>query len=191
MGNSFDERKSQLRAEMRAVRKAIAPEERMRIDAALCEKVCALPQFKDAAVLFGYLSFGAEVETRGIIERAWREGKEVVLPRCTGPREMRWFRVTDFEGLEKSSIGVEEPRIDEDLEVNPADCSSALALVPGLTFDEAGFRLGYGGGFYDAFLAQFPGVSAGLCRFVQKADDLTALGVIDVCDKPADLVVFA
>jgi len=186
----FDERKAALRSKMRAVRSAIPSEERERADAVLCEQVCALTAFEDAEVVFAYLSFGTEVETRGIIEQAWRDGKVVALPRCTAPREMRWFRVTDFNGLEKSSLGVEEPALNDELEVRPADCPRAIALVPGLTFDESGYRLGYGGGFYDAFLSQFAGVSVGLCRAAQRSDDLSALGVIDTCDKAVDVVVF-
>ena len=104
---------------------------------------------------------------------------------------MRWFRVTDFAGLEMSPLGVEEPPIDDELEIDSAECASGIALVPGLTFDAAGYRLGYGGGFYDAFLSGFPGVSVGLCREAQRSEDLTALGVIADCDKAVDAVVFA
>ena len=141
-------------------------------------------------MVFAYLAFGEEVETRGIIERAWHDGKEVALPRCTGPREMRWFRVADFNDLEKSPIGVEEPRINEQNEVFPRDHARSLAIVPGLTFDNAGYRLGYGGGFYDTFLEKFSGVSVGICRSVQQRDNLSELGVIEAWDKPVDIVVF-
>ena len=107
MSEIIKDNKLQLRAELRALRKSLAPEERTRADSAICEQVCALPAYRDATMVFAYLAFGEEVETRGIIERAWHDGKEVALPRCTGPREMRWFRVTDFNDLEKSPIGVE------------------------------------------------------------------------------------
>lgn len=185
----IDENKAALRKEMRALRSSLTPEERSCADGAISDRVCTLPEYERADTLFAYLSFGAEVETRAIIERAWQDGKEVALPRCTAPREMRWFKVTDFDGLEKSPIGVEEPRICDELEIMPADRASSLALVPGLTFDEAGYRLGYGGGFYDAFLSEFPGVSVGLCRAVQRSANLIERGVIDSCDKAVDVVV--
>ena len=189
-GGGFDERKAALRAEMRAVRGAISPAERQRADDAICGKACSLSQFEEAGIVFAYLSFGAEVETRGILEHAWRAGKEVALPRCVAPREMRWFLVSDFEGLERSTLGVEEPPLDTDREVLPCNRPASIALVPGLTFDDAGYRLGYGGGYYDAFLAGFAGVSVGLCREAQRSSDLRALGVIDSCDRAVDVVVF-
>ena len=190
MSEVVDNRKSQLRAEMRKVRKAMSPDERKRADDDICAKVCSLPQFQAARMVFAYLAFGEEVETRGIIERAWRDGKQVALPRCTGPREMRWFRISDFSDLELSSMGVEEPRIDEQREVIPSDYEQSVAIVPGFTFDQQGYRLGYGGGFYDTFLSDYPGVSVGICRSAQQRDDLKALGVIDEWDKPVDVVVY-
>ena len=64
-----------------------------------------------------------------------------------------------------------------------------IALVPGLTFDGHGFRLGYGGGFYDTFLARFEGVSVGLCRDAQMSRDLCAEGLLDAHDLPVQIVV--
>ena len=64
-----------------------------------------------------------------------------------------------------------------------------MALVPGLTFDATGYRLGYGGGFYDTFLSVFDGVSVGLCREAQFSEDLRAEEVVDSHDLPAQLVV--
>ena len=61
----------------------------------------------------------------------------------------------------------------------------ALALVPGLAFDAAGFRLGYGGGFYDTFLPNFPGTSIGLIRACQLVE---RLAVRDVHDAPVNIV---
>ena len=64
-----------------------------------------------------------------------------------------------------------------------------LAIVPGLAFDRQGFRLGYGGGFYDTFLSGFAGIAAGLCREALAVDDLAAAGVLDAHDQACDLVL--
>lgn len=189
MPEATDNAKEVLRARMKALRSGIAPDERARIDAAICENVCALPQFQEADVVFTYLSFGAETDTRALIERAWKAGKAVALPRCTGPRQMRWFRVSSLEGLETSPFGVDEPRIDEAAEQFLSTGERMIALVPALAFDAQGYRLGYGGGFYDTFLAAFPGTSVGLCRAAQHIDSLAALGAIGPYDLPVDLVV--
>lgn len=71
-------------------------------------------------------------------------------------------------------------------EVFPAVLPLALALVPGLAFDAVGFRLGYGGGFYDTFLADFPGTTVGLCRTCQLSAVPLPRGPYDL---PVGLVV--
>ena len=181
--------KDALRARMRAARKAIPADERAQIDAAICERACALAEFQQAQVVLTYLSMGAEIDTRGIIERAWRAGKAVALPRCMGPRQMRWFRVTSLDNLQKSPFGVDEPPIDEKTEQLLATGKRMVAIVPGFTFDKNGYRLGYGGGFYDTFLTGFDGPSIGLCRSVMRVDDLSVLGAVGEYDLPVTVVV--
>lgn len=191
MGNELvDERKRELRRHFRAVRKNMGAEARSMADAVIEEQFCSLPVFEQSDVLLAYLDFGPEVRTRGIIERAWARGKVVALPWCVpGTHEMRWYKVTSFDALVRSKLGMEEPVPDEANEQQLGTGEVMVALVPGLTFDEAGYRLGYGGGFYDTFLARFDGVSVGLCRRVQLSDDLRSEGIIDEHDLPVQLVV--
>ena len=186
--DTISARKEALRARMKSLRGAISADERKAVDRAICANVLAMPQFETADVVLTYLSFGAEVDTRGIIEESWRAGKEVAIPRCVGPRRMRWFRITGFDDLEKSPFGVEEPRIDDAAELLVSKGGSMVALVPALAFDRRGYRLGYGGGFYDTFLAEFSGKSIGLCRSAQFAESLDDLGVIGEYDAPVDFV---
>ena len=174
-----DDAKKARRAMLLKQRAALTEQARTAADAAIAAQVAALPEFEQADVLLAYLSFGSEIDTREIIRHAWSQGKTVALPRCTeGTRDMRWFKVVSFDGLVKSRFGVDEPAVDPSLEVDPATLTPpadpkaphsanglrALALVPGLEFDLDGYRLGYGGGFYDVFLSAFGGASAGLCR---------------------------
>ena len=186
--NSVADNKQELRARMRALRKAIPENERAVIDAVICENVLACEAYRQASVVLTYLSMGAEVDTRGIIEVAWQTGKTVAIPRCVGPRQMRWFRITAFDGLEKSDFGVEEPAVDEENEQLMTG-NGMVALVPALAFDERGYRLGYGGGFYDTFLAEFEGTSIGLCRSAQFVESLEDMGVIGEYDLPVNQVV--
>lgn len=187
---SVDSRKRELRAHFKGVRKDLGENGRAAIDASIEANLCSLPEFEDAEVLLAYLDFGPEVRTRGIIQAAWDVGKTVALPWCVpGTHEMRWFKVASFDGLVKSSLGVEEPEPNDEAEQLLRTGQRMLTLVPGLTFDAAGYRLGYGGGFYDTFLAKFDGVSVGLCREAQFSDDLRAEGIIDAHDLPAQLVV--
>lgn len=179
--------KALMRAQFKAVREGLSAKERLVLDEAIARNVAALPEFAAADAVFTYLSFGAEVDTRGLIQRAWGAGKTVCLPRVVpSTREMRWYAAGSLDGLARSPFGVEEPPDDPSREVHPADFVRPVALVPGLAFDREGFRLGYGGGFYDAFLPDFPGISIGLCRACQLVG---RLAVRDTHDAPVSLVV--
>ena len=183
-------RKDSLRAAFKQKRLALSPEERASIDAVIAERVCELPEFENAQLIACYLSIGAEVETRGIIERAWQEGKTVALPRCVpASRRMRWYTIDSLDGLERHAFGMQEPADLPAREVDLAVHKGALAIVPALAVDMRGFRLGYGGGYYDVFLAELSGVSVGLCREVQVVDGLAALGARERYDIPVDLVI--
>ena len=181
--------KRQMRKILRRLRSSLSQDRRATADTAIAEAVWTLPAWEDAGTVLPYLSFGAEVDTRHIIERAWRDGKVVALPRVVpGTRQMRWFEVSSFAGLEKSPMGVEEPPIDPATEVDPSSDSTALAIVPGLAFDANGYRVGYGGGFYDEFLSSFRGRSVGLCRGVTLMEDLLPLGVLEPHDMAVEVV---
>ena len=149
--------------------------------------ITALPEWGRSRLLLTYLAMGSEVETRAIIQAAWEAGKLVALPRVIGPHQMTWYQVDDLDGLEKSKFGVLEPPAQRRAEVNPKDAGThALAIVPGLAFDRRGYRLGYGGGFYDSFLAAFAGTSVGICRESTLVDKLT---VVEKYDVPVDVVI--
>lgn len=187
---SVDVRKRELRKHFKQVRKELGEDGRAAADAGIEANLLAMSAFAQAEVLLPYLDFGPEVRTRGIIQVAWDAGKVVALPWCVpGTHEMRWYRVTSFDALVRSKLGVEEPVPDDANEQRLGTGQRMMALVPGLTFDAAGYRLGYGGGFYDTFLAKFDGVSVGLCREAVWSADLRSEGIIDAHDLPVDVVV--
>jgi len=143
--------KKELRLLMRR-RKAAMTEadlsERSRI---LCNRVLASDVYRNARTIYGYLPFNQEVRTLPLLQQALLEGKQVALPKCYG-REMRFVQITDLSRIQSSAFGAPEPVDDFPVASDPA----ALVLVPGIAFDAAGHRLGYGGGYYDRFLAQEP-----------------------------------
>lgn len=180
-------RKRALRDEYKRLRAGLGPEARAQADAAIARQVAASPAWRRAQLVLTYLSVGDEVDTRALVRRAWQEGKAVALPRVVPhTRMMDWYLVEDLDRLETSPFGVLEPPAD------PAHLLSLggegfaaplLALVPGLAFDRRGFRLGYGGGFYDTLLARLAGDALGLCRAAQLVDSLGALGALDPWDQ--------
>lgn len=155
------EYKQLLRDEARARRRALDPEEKARMDAGVFENVRRLWQYKRAGRIFLYLATPLEVETRHILLTALNEGKEVAVPRCIpGTRHMCFHLISSLEEVRPGAFGVEEP-----LETAPvADPGrGGLMLVPALTIDRRGYRLGYGRGYYDRYIAGFSGQTAGLC----------------------------
>lgn len=178
------EAKAARRAALRDERDAMPATARAAADEAICARVQTLSAWAAAEVVFTYLSFGSEIETRGIIAAAFAAGKRVALPRCVPhSREMRWHEIGGpayEQQLERSRFGVLEPADDNSTLVDPTATASAMAIVPGLSFDHAGFRIGYGGGFYDGFLSGFPGTSVGVCREAQLVDWLDCVEAWDV-----------
>lgn len=173
-----------LRSRFKHVRDGLGSTRRADIDKAIAHCILALPAWMESTAIYTYLSFDPEVDTRALIRRAWAEGKLVALPRCVpGTRTMRWYAVESFWGLERSRFGVDEPVPGTHREVDGIAFPAAIALVPGLAFDADGYRLGYGGGFYDAFLGRFAGLSIGLCRRATLSSTSLALEPHDRCVK--------
>ena len=183
-------RKRSMRKHLLEQRAGLGETERERMDWDIAQAVLGTVWWQSAQTVYTYLSFGSEVDTRRLIREAWDAQKTVALPWCVPhTRDIRWFVVDTFDGLVRSKLGIEEPVPDPAREVGAAADARSLALVPALTFDRAGYRLGYGGGFYDGFLAGFGGTSVGLCRDGFLIDDLDALGLLESHDRPVDAIV--
>ena len=148
-----------LRKQMRAIRDGILDAERKRYSEAIVQKALTLVEEREAKTVFAYLSFGSEVQTHGLIEELLRQGVRVAVPRCnTQTHTMQAITMDGFEDLYKDAYGVLTPKNGKVLLPQEID----LVFVPALAFDEEGYRLGYGGGYYDRYLKAFQGISAGL-----------------------------
>ena len=186
-------KKDILRRQLRAARDAMPAAERCERDVCIAEHVRSLSCWRDAQVLLCYLSMGSEPETRPLIELAWREGKHVLLPRVVPDSPvLAWHYVDDFSHLARSAFGIFEPIPG----VHPTcpfstmmELEGAVAIVPGIAFDRRGFRLGYGGGYYDRFLAAFRGTSIGICFSDAVRDDLGSDGCLEAWDRAVDILV--
>lgn len=162
--------KSRIRDEMKEYRRCLSPEEKAAMDGAIFQRLCRVRQYQAAGLVLVYVSMPIEVETREIIRHAWSQGKRVAVPYCVeGTREMEFYEIKSFDQLEKRTFGVEEPR--------PQDCPrleefpvSSVCVVPALAYDTAGYRMGYGGGYYDRFLSHYRGTKVGIvyCRCVSR-----------------------
>ena len=145
--------KAELRKQVLQEMKAIPREQKQAMDQALTERFLKHPFYQEAKVIATYLSFPHEFQTQELIEQALRDGKKVLIP-TTYPQGCMDFVVYDAQQLVKTSFGLLEPQ--GDLEV--VDASQIdLIHVPGLVFTTKGYRIGYGGGYYDRYLEHFTG----------------------------------
>ena len=117
----------------------------------LAARVLAFPWIADARTVYLYASVRGEADAWGLLEYFLSAGIRAALPRVEG-REMSFFYVERSEDLEPGAYGIPEPRAG----CVRADEVKAVMLVPGVAFSPDGGRLGYGGGFYDRFLAREP-----------------------------------
>lgn len=145
--------KSELRKQVLQEMKAIPREQKQAIDQALTEGLLQHPFYQETNTIATYLSFPHEFQTQGLIEQALKDGKKVLIPK-TYPKGRMDFVVYHPQQLVKTSFGLLEPQ--GDLEV--VDASQIdLIHVPGLAFTREGYRIGYGGGYYDRYLEHFSG----------------------------------
>ena len=147
--------KSKLRKQVLQEMKVLSQEQKQAMDRALTKRFLNHSFYQEAKVIATYLSFSHEFQTQELIEQALRDGKKVLIPK-TYPKGRMEFVVYDPQQLVKTFFGLLEPQ--GDLEV--VDASQIdLIHVPGLAFTTEGYRIGYGGGYYDRYLENFAGHS--------------------------------
>ena len=143
--------KQELRARIRAQKRAMTEEMIVQKSEALGQLFARSEAYKNTKSIYGYLPYNQEVRTVAMLEQALRDGKRVAVPKCYGD-EMKFIWMEDLSLVEKGYANIPEPIADGPV----ADDETALVLMPGLAFDPQGHRCGYGGGFYDKFLAAEP-----------------------------------
>jgi len=117
------------------------------------------------------LSMENEVNTYAIIEKAWEEGKKVVVPKCNKEtRTMSFRQISNFDQLEIVYMNLREPIPARTEEVNADDID--LQIVPGVAYTERGERIGYGGGYYDRYLVHYKGKTLSLAYSFQMVEHI-------------------
>lgn len=144
------ETKKDIRKKIFAERKICSEEQIEMWSCDITRRVIALPAFKRAEKILVYADYNHEVITRYLIMEAWKNGKEVAVPKVVG-KEMVFYRLTDFEQLKPGYFGIPEPE-----EGEAVNWENALMIMPGVAFDRENHRVGYGGGFYDRYLEKHP-----------------------------------
>ena len=145
--------KAELRKKILQEMKALSQEQKQAMDRVLTERFLKHPFYQEAKTIATYLSFPHEFQTQELIKRMLKDGKKVLIPK-TYPKGRMEFVVYDPKQLAKTSFGLLEPQGDLEV-VEPSQID--LIHVPGLAFTREGYRIGYGGGYYDRYLEHFAG----------------------------------
>lgn len=166
----YREQKKSIRRAVLARRDALSEEARQRAACLITERLLGHQWFYRSRILLCYVSYGSELDTHELIQEALRLGKEVYLPRVLSGHQMEFFRIEAMDELQPGFHGIPEPPeccrsykgIAETGEgVAPVtaqyiNSGQALMVMPGVAYDPYGNRLGYGGGYYDRYLAAHP-----------------------------------
>lgn len=154
------ETKSDIRKKVFRLRKETPREQILRDSHTICGRLTGLPEFSQASWIYLYIDCRNEVMTGEIFREAMNMGKQVAAPKVEG-KEMVFYRISGEEDLEPGYFGIREPRQG----LPAADGSNGFMVMPGVAFDRKKGRVGYGGGFYDRYLAAHPNLFTAAVAF--------------------------
>ena len=160
--------RDELRVRMKELREKMSMLQVLEASARIGERVLALDEYRAAKKIFCYYSLPMEVQTGGLIREMLRQGKEVYLPVTSRDRTMKAVRLRAPDAVHRGAFKVMEP--DGEEAIDPAELD--LILAPGLAFDRAGGRIGYGAGCFDRFLPNCRGLIAALAMEMQLVDEV-------------------
>jgi 5-formyltetrahydrofolate cyclo-ligase len=173
--------KKELRKYIRGLKREHEASELDALSTEICRKLMVHPKVQDAHVVMAYCSLPDEVNTHELLDRLLAEGKQVLLPRVIGDGLMELRIYTGPKDLAEGAFHIMEPTGEPFTDIDSID----VALVPGMSFDKSGNRLGRGKGFYDRFLRHAHLYKIGVCFGFQMVDRVPT-GPFDV---PVDEVV--
>jgi len=141
----------------------------------ITNRVLASDEFRSADTIGITISRYPEVDTRPLIEAAWAVGKRIAVPKCIhATRKMDFRLITSYDSLETVYMGLFEPITDVTLAVEKNEID--LQIVPGVVFSNEGYRIGFGGGYYDRYMSDYNGVILSLAFAVQTSHRIPVEG---------------
>ncbi len=153
--------KAQQRKSFVEKRSAYSEEERVQMSKIICDRIISSYSFKFSDTVLMYSAVRNEADLSDVFEAAIKNGKKVYFPKTYGKGKMEFFRVKALSELKIGRFSVPEP--DEESEMFSEEAAMRiLCLVPGAAFDKRGYRIGYGGGYYDRFIKKGETIFAGV-----------------------------
>ena len=148
--------KNFLRNQMLELLKEMERSTYQRLSEEITESVLGSEEFRNAKVIGITVSRFPEVSTIPLIQASWKAGKKIAVPKCIrSTREMDFRLIASLDDLETVYMDLKEPIVDLTMPVGKGDID--LQIVPGVLYSPAGYRIGFGGGYYDRYLSDYDG----------------------------------
>lgn len=146
------ETKQILREQYKQIRRSLSACERAAADSEIARRFFDLPAYKNSHSVMGYSALYDEAGTQKILDHVFADGKTLLLPVTNVKTETMYAaQLTSSGDTAVGGYGIAEPQ-----NTAPYMGKIDLVIVPGLVFNKNGFRIGYGKGYYDKFLACRP-----------------------------------
>lgn len=163
------EEKRRLRCTVQGLEERLSPRYLEKSGHAITARLLAMPEYQAAGTVFCFVGREREIDTRPVLEAALNAGKTLCVPLCGRPGRMELRRITALTQLLPGAYGIPEPPADS-IPVRTDEVD--FAVLPCVSCNHAGQRLGHGGGYYDRFLAHYRGGSVLLCRELLIRDEI-------------------
>ncbi|MBP0960295.1 MAG: 5-formyltetrahydrofolate cyclo-ligase [Oscillospiraceae bacterium] len=158
---SIKEYKSEKRAFYKNLRMSMKTDIKTLADREIFQKIIATPNFQKSELILTYISVNNEADTVSLIKYCFENGKRVAVPKCLDKNgNMEFFEIKSFDDVKSSYFGLLEPS-EKCPKIDSFD--NGLCIVPAFSYDKKGYRIGYGGGFYDRFLSKHNLFKIGIC----------------------------
>lgn len=174
-----DELKKSLRREIIAKRKEIPDDLYKLWSNEICEKIISLKAYQESNQLLAYYAVRKEVDLSKLIEHALASEKKVYLPKCMPESKLLFLRYTGPQDVAAGKFQIMEPVTQEKANLSTREESTFL-VEPGVAFDKGKNRLGYGGGYYDRFMAKHTGLTSVAAAFDLQIMEEVPVGQYDV-----------
>ena len=176
--------KKQLRKSIMQELTMKSPEEKRLIEHQIINTLLSSALWEQSKIIGITISKQVEWDTKTIIKTAWKQGKSVCIPKSyPNKHEMIFYKINSFAQVEKQHHNLLEPIPSKTEKIKKSQID--LLIVPGLLFDKNGFRIGFGGGYYDRFLVDFPNDTLSLLSRSQLVNEIPS----EIFDIPVNYLV--
>lgn len=181
--------KQQLRKEISLLRDSLSEEEKLAAKMQITELLWNHPWVKNAKAVLAFVNFRSEISTRSFINRILKSDKEIYLPKVF-EGIMEFYKITNFEDLKSGYMGILEPEgTTKRYNSTDYDTEDSVMIMPGMVFDKDHNRIGYGGGFYDVYLAKNEALQKRTIAIGYKCQEIEGIPSEDTDIKPAEILL--